>query len=311
VRFAASETASAQQSASRTASFASASNTYNAEEFAGRDLSGLSVVGSCSVTGSAKGHSSSGQSQALEGHDTSDSTLRSAGTFTFVGSHTTSQEVSNRILQQPSRKAAITSGIPARSWSRNDRVLVVDDAKPNRVMLSRRLRKKGLSVKSAEDGQFAFEKFCAALDEDGHYRCHSNKASSEPGTRVDTASFHAIVTDMTMPRMMGDELAEKVVAESTLRDVPCPVIIGVTGNALPDDIQRFKDRGAHEVLLKPVSSDAVLSVVHRLLEKHLPTSQHSSPALASALQPGQEPLPVDLHHFSTALSGEADKKESD
>ena len=159
----------------------------------------------------------------------------------------------------PVRKAGIAaSASPARAWSRADRVLVVDDAKTNRVMLTRRLRKKGLTVRSAEDGKEALGIFTRAVEGGAESAGSFASLDSKP-------PFQAIVSDMTMPNMMGDELAERVLALCRAQGLAPPVIIGVTGNALTGDVERFKRRGADEVLLKPVSSDTILQRMHELL----------------------------------------------
>ena len=173
--------------------------------------------------------------------------------------------------------ASAASAATARKWTRADRVLVVDDAKINRVMLTRRLRKKGLTVKSAEDGKEALELFLESLQEYGSGTAAAGGSSGGRSgddsdafpSRVQSALYglpiHGIVTDMTMPHMTGDELAERVLEECARVGVAPPVIIGVTGNALAGDVERFKRRGADEVLLKPVNSETILGHLGRLL----------------------------------------------
>jgi two-component system capsular synthesis sensor histidine kinase RcsC len=126
------------------------------------------------------------------------------------------------------------------------RVLLVDDAKTIRSMLTKQLRRKGIHVEAAEDGIVGLEKWKAALN------------SSCP--------FDAVITDMTMPRMNGDELAacireaeaEAATPEESEHSV---LIIGVTGNVLPEDIRSFCAAGANKVLSKPISANSLYDVL--------------------------------------------------
>lgn len=51
------------------------------------------------------------------------------------------------------------------------------------------------------------------------------------------------------------------------------VIIGVTGNALPSDINYFSTCGADNVLLKPVDIDALQSALSTLLNTEIENNE--------------------------------------
>ena len=108
------------------------------------------------------------------------------------------------------------------------RVLVVDDAVSNRKMLIRLLKARGYECAQAEDGQQAIDMYCALQNKE------------EP---VDI-----IVMDYEMPVMNGPPATKK------LRELGCNcLIVGVTGNLLPEDVDYFKAQGADAVLGKPLN----------------------------------------------------------
>jgi CheY-like chemotaxis protein len=111
------------------------------------------------------------------------------------------------------------------------RVLVVDDADSNRKLLMRILKAKGYTCEGAANGQEACNVF-----EDLQVR----------GEVVD-----AVLMDYEMPVLNGPDATEK------LRQLGCAaLIIGVTGNVLPTDIDLFKSKGANTVLAKPLNIEA-------------------------------------------------------
>jgi CheY-like chemotaxis protein len=113
------------------------------------------------------------------------------------------------------------------------RVLVVDDALPNRKMLVRLLERAGhicISACNGEDAIRAFEEDRMAAVSD-----------------IDHIPIDTILMDYEMPVLNGPSATQK------LREKGCAaLVIGVTGNVLTDDITYFKSMGADAVLAKPV-----------------------------------------------------------
>lgn len=108
------------------------------------------------------------------------------------------------------------------------RILLVDDAKVCRKLVSRLLKAKGHVCEEAENGLLAVKMVKKAMDE---------------GTIYDT-----ILLDYEMPVMKGPACAAE------LRELGCTTFIaGLTGNLLPDDIRYFKEQGADCVLAKPLN----------------------------------------------------------
>lgn len=112
-------------------------------------------------------------------------------------------------------------------------ILIVEDDDANRMILSRFFSKKGCKVMVACDGQEAVE-------------------------MTQEHKFSCIIMDKTMPRLNGDQAADKIRKQG----VKTP-IVALTGNALDHEVELFKKKGAQIVLTKPVELkelyDCVLS----------------------------------------------------
>jgi CheY-like chemotaxis protein len=107
------------------------------------------------------------------------------------------------------------------------RTLVVDDSSLSRKMLIRLLKSRDHVCEQAEDGQQAIERYSEMV------------ARGEP--------LDAILMDFEMPVMNGPT------ATARLREMGCTcLIVGVTGNVLPADVKLFVERGADNVLPKPL-----------------------------------------------------------
>ncbi len=134
---------------------------------------------------------------------------------------------------------------PAKSWH----ILLVDDAVSIRTMLQRQLRRAGHTVVVACNGQ-------EGLDT---WRVSCASAAAE--------RFDAIVTDITMPQMNGDEMVAAICTEhaSSSDIISRPVLIGATGNTLPQDIANYRAAGMDDVLCKPFAARDVLRSIAKCL----------------------------------------------
>lgn len=114
------------------------------------------------------------------------------------------------------------------------RVLVVDDAASNRKLVCRLLQSKGFVCEQAENGEECVQKVMAG---DHHY--------------------DIILLDYEMPVMNGPTAARQ------LRQMKVDsLIIGVTGNALPEDKEFFVSQGATTVLTKPINIDELVECIN-------------------------------------------------
>lgn len=118
-------------------------------------------------------------------------------------------------------------------------LLVVDDNKVNRMVLSRSLEQQGHQVETAENGQEGLEKF-------------------RSGT------FDLMLLDIEMPVMNGFEVLEACLNDLDLRQIP---IIMTSAMEELDAVVKCVELGAEDYLTKPVNPILLRARVNASLEK--------------------------------------------
>lgn len=171
------------------------------------------------------------------------SALGKGSTFTF--------EVTIPLAKDAALFAAPSDG--AEEEPRMLHILVVEDNPINSLLLTEMLRLRGHTVTNAVDGIEAVEK------------------------TADTR-FDMILTDISMPRMDGIEATRRIRAKGACRDIP---IIGVTANASPDKVPEFLAAGMTDVLVKPVTRSALMSIIANHSSGDGPKPDDSTPAAAA------------------------------
>ena len=119
------------------------------------------------------------------------------------------------------------------------RLLVVDDNKVNRLLLTRSLELQGHNVASAENGRVALE-------------------------MLRGGGFDLVLLDMEMPEMDGFAVLEQMIVDLQLRDLPVIVTSSLEGL---DNIVRCIDLGAEDYLTKPVNPVLLKARIGASLEK--------------------------------------------
>ena len=119
------------------------------------------------------------------------------------------------------------------------RLLVVDDNKVNRLLLTRSLEQQGHSVATAENGRIALE-------------------------TLRRESFDLVLLDMEMPEMNGFQVLEQLKGDLQLRDVPVIVTSSLEGI---DNVVRCIELGAEDYLPKPVNAVLLKARIGASLEK--------------------------------------------
>ena len=158
--------------------------------------------------------------------------------------------------------APATRARPAEADSVSGRILVVDDNEMNRDMLSRRLRKRGYDVDTANDGR-------EALD------------------TVADGDFDLVLLDIMMPEMNGYEALERLKADEALRHIPVIMISAVDEM---DRIIRCIKLGAADYLPKPFNATLLRARVESSLAvKRLHDEQQAyTQSLARELEIGRQ-----------------------
>lgn len=119
------------------------------------------------------------------------------------------------------------------------KILVVDDDKTTRKLLSLYLKAKGYEVVTAENGLDAMEK-------------------------LGTGNINLVVTDMNMPYMDGIELTKNLRADDSWKDLP---IVMVTTEADDDERKKAYDTGVDDYLVKPANAEQISDSIKKILKK--------------------------------------------
>lgn len=107
------------------------------------------------------------------------------------------------------------------------KVLLVDDSRLIRAMVTDMLEQLGHNVEQAEDGQLAFQKLSSG----------------------DT--YELILLDWNMPKMTGPELLKKLGDHELIK---CPIVMMTTESA-EDKISTALNLGASEYVIKPFTPE--------------------------------------------------------
>ena len=121
--------------------------------------------------------------------------------------------------------------------------MIVDDSLSNRKMMSRLLAKRHFQVDEAPDGLEALS------------RVRSSFADKTP-------LYDVIIMDFVMPNMDGPTATREIRALGY-----SGIIVGVTGNALAEDIDLFILSGANRVLPKPLEIEDFMNTLEGTILK--------------------------------------------
>jgi DNA-binding response OmpR family regulator len=134
------------------------------------------------------------------------------------------------------------------------RALLVDSDDDTREMYAEFLRLASCEVEQAADGRQAL----------------AMAISRQP---------HVVITETQLPGIDGFDLCRLLRADGATRSTP---IIVVTGDGYAGDIQRAREAGATEVLVKPCLPDVLLATAKQLLESSRTMHARAEKARADA-----------------------------
>lgn len=109
------------------------------------------------------------------------------------------------------------------------RVLVVDDNAINRRLATAFVKRLGLVSEEVDNGAAALEKLACS-------------------------PFDVVFLDISMPGMSGEEVLARLRADPRFGSLH---VIAYTAHALPEEKQRLMDAGFDDLLIKPISLQAV------------------------------------------------------
>lgn len=138
----------------------------------------------------------------------------------------------------PQDSPAPTGGPLALTAERPPRVLVADDVKSNRLILSMMLDKLGCEVTEAVDGQAAWD-------------------------LIGANDYDVIILDDQMPGLRGAEVAQRIRAmPGPKRNLP---VLGATASTGDDEVGALRDAGMDWILSKPLNAEELRAQLSRLL----------------------------------------------
>ncbi len=118
-------------------------------------------------------------------------------------------------------------------------ILIVDDNEQNLELIEAYLEDVGASLRTAKDGLEALAKVQQQLPD-------------------------LILLDVMMPHMSGFQVCRKLKASDSTRHIP---IVIVTALGEVSDIERAKEIGADDYLVKPVNKPDLIERVHKWLTR--------------------------------------------
>jgi CheY-like chemotaxis protein len=118
-------------------------------------------------------------------------------------------------------------------------LLLVEDNKPNRRMVKRKLSTNGFEVIEAGDGKEALER-----------------------VREDRPDL--VLMDLSLPRMDGWEVTSRINNDEEISNIP---VVALTAHAQPADRESALEAGCRDYLSKPVDFDELFSTVDEILDE--------------------------------------------
>lgn len=119
------------------------------------------------------------------------------------------------------------------------KILVVDDDKTTRKMVSLILKSKGYEVVTAENGMDGLQK-------------------------LGLEQINLILTDMNMPYMDGIEFTKQVRANPETSHIP---IVMLTTEADEEEKKRAFNAGVDDYLVKPATAEQIVESMRKIIKK--------------------------------------------
>ncbi|WP_312240775.1 ATP-binding protein [Pantoea sp.] len=130
------------------------------------------------------------------------------------------------------------------------RLLIVEDYKPNRILLTQQLKFLGHQVDEATNGEEGYAQW------------------------ANGGGYDAMIIDCNLPELNGCDLSRRIRQQERAQQLTATVLIGFTANARAEAMEKCLQAGMDDCLFKPVSLD---QIVH-ILEKHCQQTLGAAPA---------------------------------
>lgn len=128
------------------------------------------------------------------------------------------------------------------------KVLIVDDASMIRKLMTKLLSSKGSICDTAEDGVYAVEIMKKYYNQQKENEPKDEKNNNKNNNK----NYDIIFMDFMMPNKDGPQATREIRSLGYKG-----LIIGVTGNMMPSDVEYFMNAGANIILPKPLSLESL------------------------------------------------------
>lgn len=125
--------------------------------------------------------------------------------------------------------------------------------------------------------------------EKGAHRMDASSQAEEALEKVKHTDYDLILMDIEMPGLKGDEATRRL-RESTNDKVKNIPVIALTGNVMPDDIERFYAAGMNGYLAKPIDPESLNAAINKAASGNFDNpNMVAKPAIAPKPEPEKEP----------------------
>ena len=124
------------------------------------------------------------------------------------------------------------------------KILLCEDNAVNREIAIALLKRNGITVDTASNGQIGLQKFSESAD----------------------GEYAAILMDIRMPEMNGYE-ASKAIRAMHRADAKSIPILAMTADAFADDVQKCMAAGMNGHIAKPINPENLFSMLARAIGK--------------------------------------------
>ena len=166
-------------------------------------------------------------------------TIRGDGGVTLIVDVVALMDMAKNVKVSATQSSASNAGqlVQEKTKASDYTIMIVDDSKTDRTIMSNALKPLGVTLIEACDGQEALN----TLKQGDHH-------------------FDAMLIDIEMPKMDGYTLATEIKKYSRYKNLP---LIAVTSRTGKSDRMRGVESGMIEYITKPYSADYLSSVVQR------------------------------------------------
>ncbi|HPD83707.1 MAG TPA: ATP-binding protein [Alphaproteobacteria bacterium] len=136
-----------------------------------------------------------------------------------------------------------------------------NDTLSDRKAAQQAIKEKPMSILVVEDNEIN-QKVVAGFLEKSPYTLTMAGTATDALQKIESNKFDLVLMDIELPDMKGDEATRKIRSSNnqSIKNLP---VIALTGNMMPQDIERFYNAGMNGALAKPIDIDMLISTIKK------------------------------------------------